>query len=52
MNSPKRSLAIDVLRGLTVALMIVVNMSVDDNVVYSQLTEHRRFGGVVPSGWD
>ena len=37
MTSPTRSLAIDVLRGLTVALMIVVNMSVDDKIVYSQL---------------
>lgn len=44
MNSPKRSLAIDVLRGLTVALMIVVNMSVDDNVVYSQLAHAKWLG--------
>jgi predicted acyltransferase len=44
MNLPKRSLAIDVLRGLTVALMIVVNMSVDDNVVYSQLAHAKWLG--------
>jgi predicted acyltransferase len=44
MNTPYRSLAIDVLRGLTVALMIVVNNSVDDNVVYSQLAHAKWLG--------
>lgn len=44
MNLPKRSLAIDVLRGLTVALMIVVNNSVDDNVVYRQLAHAKWLG--------
>ena len=44
MTSPNRSLAIDVLRGLTVALMIVVNNSVDDNIVYSQLAHAKWLG--------
>jgi predicted acyltransferase len=44
MTSSNRSLAIDVMRGLTVALMIVVNNSVDDNVVYSQLAHAKWLG--------
>src|SRR5579862_2967446 len=44
MNSTNRSLAIDVLRGLTVALMIVVNNSIDDNIVYSQLAHAQWLG--------
>ncbi len=40
----QRIVAIDVLRGLTLALMIVVNMSVSDSVVYGQLAHAPWFG--------
>lgn len=40
----ERSLAIDVMRGLTLALMIVVNMSVSDTAVYTQLAHASWFG--------
>ena len=39
-----RSLAIDVMRGITLALMIVVNMSVGDELVYGQLAHASWFG--------
>ena len=32
-----RSLAVDLLRGMTLALMIVVNMAIDDERSYGQL---------------
>lgn len=41
---PQRNLAIDVMRGLTLALMIVVNMSVGDSLVYGQLAHAAWFG--------
>ena len=34
---PARFLALDVMRGLTLALMIVVNMSIDENTAYATL---------------
>ena len=43
MQLQDRTLAIDVLRGLTLALMIVVNMSIDD-VSYGQLLHAPWFG--------
>jgi len=36
-DQAQRSLAIDVMRGLTLALMIVVNMAIDDERSYAQL---------------
>ena len=36
-NQLPRSVAVDVLRGLTLALMIVVNMAIDDDRSYAQL---------------
>jgi predicted acyltransferase len=44
MPMESRSLAIDVLRGLTLALMIVVNKSVSDTEVYGQLSHAPWFG--------
>jgi len=41
---PTRSLALDVMRGLTVALMIVVNMSLSEQLSYGQLL-HARWHG-------
>lgn len=37
MTDARRSLALDVFRGLTLALMIVVNMSIGDGLSYGQL---------------
>jgi predicted acyltransferase len=44
MTGEGRILSIDVLRGLTLALMIVVNMSVSDTEVYGQLLHAPWFG--------
>lgn len=43
--TPSRQLAIDVMRGLTLALMMVVNMSISDEQVYGQLA-HARWHGL------
>lgn len=45
MTLQERSLSVDVLRGLTLALMIVVNTSVSDEASYSQLL-HARWHGL------
>jgi len=44
MTGDGRMLSIDVLRGLTLALMIVVNRSVSDSLVYGQLAHAPWFG--------
>jgi predicted acyltransferase len=44
MTGNGRILSIDVLRGLTLALMIVVNKSISDSVVYGQLAHAPWFG--------
>ena len=43
-SSPARVLSIDVLRGLTIALMILVNDAGDSRVVFTQL-EHVEWNG-------
>jgi predicted acyltransferase len=43
-SGAERSLALDVMRGLTVALMIVVNMSLSEQLSYGQLL-HARWHG-------
>ncbi|MBS0583195.1 MAG: DUF1624 domain-containing protein [Proteobacteria bacterium] len=47
MNTGARSLAIDVMRGMTLALMIVVNMSIDD-ASYAPLL-HAKWNGLTPT---
>jgi predicted acyltransferase len=46
----KRMLSLDVLRGLTVALMIVVNTPGDWNAVYAPLL-HAQWHGFTPTDW-
>lgn len=49
-TSTDRYLAVDVLRGLTVALMIVVNMSISDELSFAPLL-HSVWNGFTPTDW-
>ena len=46
--SGTRSLAVDVMRGMTLALMIVVNMSIDEAHSYAPLL-HAKWNGLTPT---
>lgn len=49
-TAPSRMLSLDVLRGLTVALMIIVNTPGDWNTVYAPLL-HANWHGFTPTDW-
>ena len=48
MNSPQRLLALDVLRGMTVCFMIIVNTPGNDGTTYSAL-HHAHWNGFTPT---
>ena len=47
-NTPKRLLALDILRGITIAGMILVNNPGSWGYVYTPL-EHAAFNGLTPT---